>query len=63
MDMNMVNMANSLAQYEATNTQGIMMLKKIQDQVKVQGQNMVEAIDASAIHIDVNDGKSLDVKI
>lgn len=61
--MDIVNMANNLAQYEATNTQGLMMLKKIQDQVKVQGENIVEAIESSAINIEVNDGNSLDIRI
>lgn len=59
--MDIVNLANDMAQYNAASTQNIMMLKKAQEQVKMQGEGLIEALDAS--HININDGKSLDVKI
>lgn len=60
-DIDLAKISTKMSQYDVKNKVDISMCKKAQDQVKLQGENFVEAM--STIDVEVNDGKSLNVRI
>ncbi len=59
--MDVAQVSMGIADYKTHEVAGMKMLKNIKEQMQVQGDNFVAMVESTEIN--VNDGKSLDVRI